>query len=77
MLETTGATLAATLGYLGLYQEEQDIVYEQIMDVVGDVREPVFEDYPALYKVLAAFYEALRLIRGWLPPVTVFVPLTS
>ena len=22
-----------------------------------------FEDYPALYKVLAAFYESLRLIR--------------
>ncbi|KAI5123187.1 hypothetical protein M0805_003954 [Coniferiporia weirii] len=60
--ETTGHTLAATLGLLGIYQEEQDIVYEQIMSVVGNDRDPTFEDCQALYKVLSAFYEALRLI---------------
>ncbi|KAH8110759.1 cytochrome P450 [Phellopilus nigrolimitatus] len=60
--ETTGHVLAATLGFLGIYQEEQDIVYEQIMSVVGPERDPAFEDYSALYKVLSAFYEALRLI---------------
>ncbi|EJD08595.1 cytochrome P450 [Fomitiporia mediterranea MF3/22] len=60
--ETTGHTLAATLGYLGIYQEEQGAVYEQIMSVFGNERDPTFEDYPALYKVLSAFYEALRLI---------------
>ncbi|EJD08594.1 cytochrome P450 [Fomitiporia mediterranea MF3/22] len=60
--ETTGHTLAATLGFLGIYQEEQDAVYEQIMNAIGYDRDPTFEDYPALYKVLSAFYEALRLI---------------
>lgn len=40
-IETTGHTLAATLGFLGIYQEEQDIVYEQIMDVIGNDRDPV------------------------------------
>ncbi|PAV19758.1 cytochrome P450 [Pyrrhoderma noxium] len=60
--ETSGHTLAATLGFLGIYQEEQEAIYEQIMEVVGDGRDPNFEDYSSLYKVLAAFYEALRLI---------------
>ena len=71
---------------MGIYQEEQEAVYQNIMEVVGNDRDPVsyafqrgdkrvsdrfilffpnqtFEDYPALYKVLAAFYESLRLIR--------------
>ena len=39
--ETTGHTLAATLGFLGIYQEEQDTVYEQIVSVIGDGRDPV------------------------------------
>ncbi|KAL5531294.1 hypothetical protein ACEPAG_4171 [Sanghuangporus baumii] len=67
--ETTGHTLAATLGFLGIYQEEQDAVYEQIMSVVGIERDPTFEDYGALYKVLSAFFEALRLI----PPGSVMI----
>ena len=41
IIETTGHTLAGTLGYLGLYEEEQDIVYDQIMEVVGTERDPV------------------------------------
>lgn len=41
--ETTGHTLAATLGLLGIYQEEQDVVYQQIVDVVGHDRDPVSE----------------------------------
>lgn len=60
--ETTGHTLAATLGFLASHPDEQDAVYNQIMDVVGHDRDPTFEDYSALYKVLAAFYEALRFI---------------
>ena len=39
--ETTGHTLAATLGFLGIYQEEQDVVYEQIVSVIEDGRDPV------------------------------------
>ena len=40
-VETSGHTLAATLGSLGIYQEEQEAIYEQIMEVVGDGRDPV------------------------------------
>ena len=43
MIETTGHTLAATLGLLGLYQAEQEIVYQQIIEVVGHDRDPVRE----------------------------------
>lgn len=60
--ETTGHTLAATLGFLAVHPEEQSSIYDQIVDVVGHDRDPNFEDYSALYKVLAAFYEALRFI---------------
>ncbi|KAG6829041.1 hypothetical protein H0H87_012774, partial [Tephrocybe sp. NHM501043] len=59
--ETTAHTLAATLGFLSLHQDLQDEVLEQIISVVGWDRDPVYEDYNALNKVLAAFYESLRL----------------
>ncbi|TDL22841.1 cytochrome P450 [Rickenella mellea] len=70
--ETTGHTLAATLGYLALYQHEQDIVYDQISSVLGE-RDPIIEDYGSLYKVLCAFYEALRLI----PPASMMIRGTT
>ncbi|KAF9467919.1 cytochrome P450 [Collybia nuda] len=59
--ETTAHTLAATLGFLGLYEEIQDEVVEQIVSVVGYDRDPVLDDYSKLDKVVAVFYEALRL----------------
>jgi len=59
--ETTAHTLAATLGFLSLNQDIQDEVVEQIREVVGYDRDPQFEDYNNLNKVLAAFFEALRL----------------
>ncbi|KIK52840.1 hypothetical protein GYMLUDRAFT_49679 [Collybiopsis luxurians FD-317 M1] len=59
--ETTAHTLAATLGFLALNQDAQDEVFEQIEEVVGFDRDPEFEDYNNLNKVLAAFFEALRL----------------
>ncbi|KAF9256525.1 cytochrome P450 [Marasmius fiardii PR-910] len=59
--ETTAHTLAATLAFLSLDQPAQDEVVQQIVDVVGYERDPTFEDYHSLNKVLAAFYEALRL----------------
>ncbi|KAG6812865.1 hypothetical protein H0H92_015793 [Tricholoma furcatifolium] len=59
--ETTAHTLAATLGFLGLHQDIQEEVLEQIIDVVGWDRDPVYEDYASLNKVLAVFYEALRM----------------
>lgn len=39
--ETSGHTLAATLGLLGIYQDEQDIVYQHIIEVIGLDRDPV------------------------------------
>ncbi|KAJ3973688.1 cytochrome P450 [Lentinula raphanica] len=57
----SGHALAATLGLLALNQDSQDEVFEQIKEVVGYVRDPEFDDYHKLNKVLAAFFEAVRL----------------
>ncbi|KAJ3761578.1 cytochrome P450 [Lentinula raphanica] len=59
--ETTAHTLAATLGFLALNQDVQNEVFKQIEEVIGHSRDPEFEDYHKLNKVLAAFFEALRL----------------
>ncbi|KAG6898860.1 hypothetical protein C0993_003485, partial [Termitomyces sp. T159_Od127] len=59
--ETTAHTLAATLGFLCLHQDIQEEVVEQIVSVIGWDRDPMYEDYPNLNKVLAVFYEALRM----------------
>ncbi|KAL0960014.1 hypothetical protein HGRIS_011664 [Hohenbuehelia grisea] len=59
--ETTAHTLAATLGFLSLHPEFQDEIYEEIVSVIGDKGEPTLENYPMFKKVLAAFYEALRM----------------
>jgi hypothetical protein len=39
--DTTAHTLAAALGFLGLHEEIQEEVYEQIISVVGPDRDPV------------------------------------
>ncbi|KAL0570941.1 hypothetical protein V5O48_011025 [Marasmius crinis-equi] len=59
--ETTANTLAVTLALLAVNPAAQDEVLEQIIDVVGWDRDPTFDDYHNLNKVLAAFFEALRL----------------
>ncbi|EAU82330.1 hypothetical protein CC1G_06640 [Coprinopsis cinerea okayama7 len=59
--ETSAHTFAATFAHLALYPEIQEEVLEQILSVVGWDRDPEFEDYNSLNKVLAVFYEALRL----------------
>ncbi|KDR80361.1 hypothetical protein GALMADRAFT_242750 [Galerina marginata CBS 339.88] len=59
--ETTAHTLAATLGFLSLYDNLQDEVYQQIISVVGKERDAEYDDFLKLDKVLAAFYEALRM----------------
>ncbi|KAG6909412.1 hypothetical protein DXG01_000565 [Tephrocybe rancida] len=70
--ETTAHTLSATLALLALHQEIQDEILEHILSVVGCDHDPVsinnydiqiFSDYANLNKVLATFYEALRLFR--------------
>ncbi|KAF8815129.1 cytochrome P450 [Phlegmacium glaucopus] len=59
--ETTAHSLAATLGLMSLSNDLQDEIFEHIIGVIGYDRAPVFDDYPKLDKVLAAFYEALRM----------------
>ena len=39
--ETTANTLTATLALLALYPEEQEWVYQSILDTIGE-REPVY-----------------------------------
>ena len=41
-LETTAHTLAATLGFLGLYENLQEEVYQHIISIIGHDRDPVF-----------------------------------
>ena len=79
--ETTAHSIAATLGFLSIFDELQEEIYQQIISVVGHEREPVgtfyfhsqyraegalqmYDDYPKLNKVLAAFFEALRMFRA-------------
>ncbi|KAK0237713.1 cytochrome P450 [Armillaria nabsnona] len=59
--ETTAHTLAAALGFLAVYDDIQDEVYDQIKSLLSDQTEPTFEDYAKLDKVLAVFYEATRM----------------
>jgi hypothetical protein len=40
-LETTAHTLAATLGFLGLYENIQEEVYQHIISTIGHDRDPV------------------------------------
>jgi len=59
--DTTANTLSTVMSYLAIHQVVQEEVYQQIIEVCGD-REPSFEDFPKLDKVLACFLEALRMI---------------
>ncbi|KAI0312574.1 cytochrome P450 [Amylostereum chailletii] len=59
--ETTAHTLAASLGFLGIYPDIQQELYEEIMTVVGPSRDPTYEDMPGLEKVRAVFFESVRL----------------
>ncbi|KAJ7634807.1 cytochrome P450 [Roridomyces roridus] len=59
--ETTSHTIAGTLSFLAIHEEIQNEVVEQIMSVVGLKRDPEYDDYSKLDKVLAVFYEAGRM----------------
>jgi len=59
--ETTAHSLAATFGFLAVNEEIQEEIVQHILEVVGTDREPQFEDYAKLDKVLAVFYEAARM----------------
>ncbi|KAK0458100.1 uncharacterized protein EV420DRAFT_1546522 [Desarmillaria tabescens] len=58
--ETTAKSLAATMGLLAVHDEIQEEVYQQIVSVLSG-QDPKFEDYTKLEKVLAVFYEDIRM----------------
>ncbi|KAF8966623.1 cytochrome P450 [Flammula alnicola] len=60
--ETTAHSIAATLGFLSLNPDIQEETYKHIISTVGHDRDPVrIRDYAKLDKVLAVFFEALRM----------------
>jgi len=61
--ETTAHTLAATLGFLSLNPSIQEETVAQVREVTKgrENGEIIFEDYSRLDKVLAAFYEGVRM----------------
>ncbi|KZT39759.1 cytochrome P450 [Sistotremastrum suecicum HHB10207 ss-3] len=69
--ETTAHTLCYTLGMLALYPDEQEKLYQHVKSVIGD-RRPTYDDFNALDRVLACFYETLRMF----PPVC-YIPKKS
>ncbi|KAJ8515205.1 hypothetical protein ONZ45_g7341 [Pleurotus djamor] len=71
--DTTARTLDATLGFLALYEEIQQEVYEQIIDTIRDGLVPTLEDTQKLFKIEACFLEAARLF----PAVPMFSRQTS
>ncbi|KAG9001280.1 hypothetical protein FRB93_012207 [Tulasnella sp. JGI-2019a] len=58
--ETTANALGYALALLALDEVEQQQLYDHIKGVLQD-REPGFEDVPKLTRVLAVFFETLRL----------------
>ncbi|KAJ6472539.1 cytochrome P450 [Mycena sanguinolenta] len=67
--ETTASTLAATLAFMAIHDDLQEEVLAQIISVVGTKSDPQLEDYSKLDKVLAIFYEALRMF----PPAYIMI----
>ncbi|KAI0720718.1 cytochrome P450 [Cerioporus squamosus] len=63
--ETTAHTLAYALILLALYQDEQELLYQNIKVVLGDGRAPTYDDLSSLKYSMAVFHETLRLF----PPV--------
>ncbi|KAG6807471.1 hypothetical protein H0H92_007349 [Tricholoma furcatifolium] len=59
--ETTARTMSAVLSLLALHQDIQEEMVEHIISVIGYDREPDYEDYEKLNKVLSLFFESLRL----------------
>lgn len=60
--ETAAHTMAFTFGLLAWYQDEQQKLYEHIMEVKRALgRDPTFEDLPRFNRCLAVMQETLRL----------------
>ncbi|KAF8644316.1 hypothetical protein AX16_008524 [Volvariella volvacea WC 439] len=60
--ETTANSLVAVLGLLSIHDDIQNEIYEHIISVIGNNKsDPAPGDYYKLNKVLAVFYEAVRM----------------
>ncbi|KZT61373.1 cytochrome P450 [Calocera cornea HHB12733] len=59
--ETSGKTLAATLGLLAIYPDEQEKAYTTVKELLAGGRDPTFDDFDALRPLQACLMEALRL----------------
>ncbi|KZT20306.1 cytochrome P450 [Neolentinus lepideus HHB14362 ss-1] len=62
--ETTAHVLQACLALLSIHPGEQETCYQNILQVLGDSRDPNVGDFDALDKVLACFEEAARMFPG-------------
>ncbi|KAK1228955.1 hypothetical protein PQX77_007995 [Marasmius sp. AFHP31] len=62
--ETTANALAGTFGFLAAHPAVQQEIHDHIVEVVGYKRDPTFEDYNSLNKVMSAFIEAVRFFPG-------------
>lgn len=61
--ESTAHTLAHALYLLSLHPDIQEEVTGHIMEVLGPDKVPEYENSEQLDKVLAVFYEAVRMFR--------------
>ncbi|KIM26276.1 hypothetical protein M408DRAFT_25484 [Serendipita vermifera MAFF 305830] len=63
--ETTAHTLAFTIGFLALYPDVQEKLYEHVKREVADhTGAPTYNEVPKLKYALAVFYETLRLFSS-------------
>jgi len=60
-VETTARTLNAILALLGLYQDEQDKVHQEIERILSDGRDPDFEDLESFTYLRQCIQETMRL----------------
>lgn len=63
-VETTASTLAATIGFLGLYSDVQDDIYQKVIEVVGHDRDPVRRT-PLSLLHLVTRHRPMRTSLGW------------
>ncbi|KAJ7361678.1 cytochrome P450 [Mycena albidolilacea] len=63
--ETTASAVTATLGYLAIYEEEQEKAYEEISKALPRSADLTLDDLQNLYHLLACFHEASRIYRAF------------
>ena len=59
--ETTASTMSCLLFLLACNPEEQEAMYEEIIEVIGQEDEPTYEMFPRFERLSRAIKEVLRL----------------